>query len=233
MFLPARVGRYSSEVQQTGDRLLFVASAAVREQPNAGCARSAGRESSPDGSASTAGDLAARSRWPDTAGSWLSQGKSGLRSRPGQSGTTTRVVIPLTRTVGHADDPAPAVRGRYEDVNRVGGGAEDGADLGHGLERVQHVDGSLLGMPRCARRWRPGLDRGSRSARAGPLATAALRRALPTVRSCGTCRGRRCVPVPSQCLSASWRGSPPRWSPGPAGLAWPRGSLAWLRRYGR
>ena len=48
------------------------------------------------------------------------------------------------RPVDHADDPAPAVRDRHEDVNRVGGCAEDGADLRHGLERVQHVDGEAF-----------------------------------------------------------------------------------------
>ena len=90
---------------------------------------------------STAGDLAARSRWPDTAGRWLSQGKSGLRGRPGQSGTTTRVVMPFTR------DPSitPMIpRPLLVTATRTTGlRLPDGADR-HGLERVQHVDGEAF-----------------------------------------------------------------------------------------
>ena len=48
------------------------------------------------------------------------------------------------RPVDHADDLAPAVRDRDEDVNRVGGCAEGGTDLRHGLDRVQHVDGEAF-----------------------------------------------------------------------------------------
>lgn len=46
--------------------------------------------------------------------------------------------------VDHTNDPSPLAGDRDEDVDGIGGRAEDRADFGHGLERVQHVDGEPL-----------------------------------------------------------------------------------------
>ena len=42
--------------------------------------------------------------------------------------------------VDHTNDPSPFAGDRDEDVDRIGGRAEDGADFGHGLELVQDVE---------------------------------------------------------------------------------------------
>ena len=67
------------------------------------------------------------------------------------------------RAVGYAHDPAAAITDGDQDVNRVGGGAEDGADLRYGLDRVQHVDREPF--PEQDHERMPGADRAGVHAR--------------------------------------------------------------------